>query len=234
MDMNDMISRQFFRELPLFKEEGLRKLQDSRVAVFGLGGVGSFCAEALVRAGTGALDVCDSDMVDITNLNRQLVAYQNTVGKLKTEVFKERAADIHPGCRVVTYPVKLCRETLDSFPFQDYTYVADCIDDVPAKLLLAEACEKAGVPLIMAMGAGNKLDPTKLEVSRISKTSVCPLARRIRREFKERRLKDVKCVFSKEEVKEGVDPRTPASVPFVPSVMGLIMAGEILKSIALK
>ena len=232
--MNDQISRQFFRELPLFKEEGLRKLKNSRVAVFGLGGVGSFCAEALVRAGAGALDVCDSDVVDITNLNRQLVAYQDTVGKLKTEVFQDRAGNIAPDCRITAYPVKLSEETLDLFPFREYSYVADCIDDVPAKLLLAEACEKAGVPLIMAMGAGNKLDPTKLEVAKVSKTSVCPLARRIRREFKDRRLKDVKCVFSKEEVKEGVDPRTPASVPFVPSVMGLIMAGEILKDMALK
>ncbi len=231
--MNDKIGRQFLRELPLFKEEGLRKLKNSRVAVFGLGGVGSFCAEALVRAGVGALDICDSDAVDITNLNRQLVAYQDTVGRLKTEVFKERAANIHPDACIRTYPFKLDSETISRFPLSEYTYVADCIDDVPAKLLLAEACEKAGVRLIMAMGAGNKLDPTKLEVSRISKTSVCPLARRIRREFKERRLKDVKCVFSKEEVKEGVDPRTPASVPFVPSVMGLIMAGEILKDIVL-
>ena len=214
MDMNDKIGRQFLRELPLFKEEGLRKLKNSRVAVFGLGGVGSFCAEALVRAGVGALDICDSDAVDITNLNRQLVAYQDTVGRLKTEVFKERAANIHPDACIRTYPFKLDSETISRFPLSEYTYVADCIDDVPAKLLLAAACEK-------------------LEVSRISKTSVCPLARRIRREFKERRLKDVKCVFSKEEVKEGVDPRTPASVPFVPSVMGLIMAGEILKDIVL-
>ena len=226
------IRPQFFREIPLFKEDGVRRLNRASAAVFGIGGVGSFAAEALVRSGIGTLYVCDSDEVDITNLNRQLVACHSTVGLLKTEVFRLRAADIDPECRVETFPIRFSEETLDRFPFEKFDMVLDCIDDVPAKLLLAETCQRYNVPLIMAMGAGNKLDPTKLETGTVYKTSVCPLARRIRREFKARGLKDVKCVFSREEVGESVDPRTPSSVAFVPSVMGLIMAGEAIKTLA--
>ena len=226
------ISPQFFREVPLFKEEGIRKLQHAAAAVFGLGGVGSFAAEALIRSGIGTLYICDSDAVDITNLNRQLVAYHSTVGELKTDVVKKRAADINPECRIEDFPIRLSEETLSAFPFEKFDMVLDCIDDVPAKLLLAKTCQEYNIPLIMAMGAGNKLEPARLEVGSVYKTSVCPLARRIRREFRARGLKDVKCVYSKEETLESVDPGTPSSVAFVPSVMGLIMAGEAIKTLA--
>lgn len=231
---------QFSRTEILLGQEGIEKLSKSRVAVFGIGGVGGFAAEALVRSGLGTIDIVDNDRVCLTNINRQIIAAHSTVGKYKTEVAKERFLDINPNVIVNTYQTFYTPETSSLFDFSKYDYVVDAIDTVVGKLSLIEKAKEYNVPIICAMGAGNKLDPTKFEVADISKTSVCPLARVIRTELKKRGIKRVKVVYSKEipaEPKVIVESENPAkktvpgSVSFVPPVAGMIMAGEVIKDL---
>lgn len=217
--------------------EGVKKLNNARVAVFGVGGVGGYAAEALARSGVGALDLIDKDRVSESNINRQIIALHSTVGRLKTEVMAERVRDINPNIKVTTYDVFYLPETAEEFDFTQYDYIVDAIDTVSGKIALIENAKRCNVPVISSMGAGNKLDPTAFEVADISKTSVCPLARVMRRELKKRGVEHVKVVYSKEEPQESKthDEETgksiPGSVAFVPSVVGLILAGEVIKDL---
>ena len=190
----------------LLGAESLEKLKDSRVAVFGLGGVGGAAAEALARSGIGALDLIDSDTVSASNLNRQIIALHSTLGKYKVDAARERILDINPEAEVRTYRTFFLPENADQFPFSEYDYVVDAIDTVSGKIGLIAAAKKAAVPVISAMGAGNKLDPAAFEVSDISETSVCPLAKVMRRELKKRGITDVKVVYSKEKPRKPVIP----------------------------
>ncbi|MBO4411370.1 MAG: tRNA threonylcarbamoyladenosine dehydratase [Lachnospiraceae bacterium] len=224
----------------LIGPEALEKLKKARVAVFGLGGVGSYAAEALARSGIGTLDLIDHDTVSVTNLNRQLIATTETVGRRKVDVMRERILSIRPETEVHCRPVFYLPETRADFDFSAYDYVIDAIDTVTAKLALIEQAKEAGTPVISAMGAGNKLDPTAFEVADISKTSVCPLAKVMRRELKKRGIEHLKVVYSKEQARtpeEEPDPEgkrkkaVPGSIAFVPSVMGLILAGEVIRDL---
>ena len=210
-------------------------LAKKRVAVFGVGGVGGFICEGLVRAGIGAIDIIDNDVVSVSNINRQLIALCSTVGLNKVDVLEARLKDINSELIVNKYKCFFLPETSDKFDFKSYDYAADAIDTVTGKIELVLKAKEAGVPVISAMGAGNKLDPTAFQVADIYKTSVCPLARVMRRELKKRGVDKLKVVYSKEEpVKpsfaEG-EEAVPGSVSFVPSIMGLIMAGEIVKDL---
>ena len=210
-------------------EEAVSKLNNARVAVFGLGGVGGHAVDALARAGIGTLDLIDNDKVDPTNINRQLIALQSTVGKYKTEAFAERIKDIDPDIKVNIHTTFFLPENSSDFDFSQYDYVIDAIDTIAAKVELARLCELAGTKLISSMGAGNKLDPTRFEVSDIYKTEVCPVAKAMRKRLKDLGIKKLKVVYSKEPpIKNG---RTPGSVSFVPSVVGLILAGEVIKDL---
>lgn len=227
----------FSRTELLIGEKAVEKLANSRVAVFGVGGVGGYVVEALVRSGVGTLDLIDNDDVSISNINRQIIATTKTVGRSKVEVAKERALEINPNVKINTYQMFYTPETAGQFDFSQYDYVVDAIDTVVGKLSLVERAKSAGTPIICAMGAGNKLDPTKFEVADISETSVCPLARVMRTELKKRNITDVKVVYSKEiPQKFGlIDEKTgksiPGSISFVPSVVGLIIAGEVIKDL---
>ena len=223
----------------LLGAESIKKLEKATVAVFGIGGVGGFAAEALARSGVGNLELIDHDTVSVSNINRQIVALHSTVGKYKVDVMKDRILDINPEINVVAHKCFYLPETAAQFDFSKYDYVVDCIDTVTGKLQLVEAAKTAGIPIICSMGAGNKLDPAAFEVADISKTSVCPLAKVMRRELKKRNIKGVKVVYSKEEpveakVKVQADTRksVPGSCAFVPSVAGLILAGEVIKDLA--
>ena len=216
----------------------MHKLRSARVALFGIGGVGSFAAEALARGGVGHITLVDGDTVSITNINRQLIALHSTVGKEKTAVMAERIADISPETEVETYPVVYGAENRDLLDFSTYDYVIDAIDTVTSKLILIEEAKKTGVPVISCMGTGNKFHPERFEVTDISKTSVCPLAKVMRKELKVRGIKNVKVVYSKEEPQKPVEsPETgkrqiPGSLSFVPPVAGLLLAGEVIRHIA--
>ena len=216
----------------------MHKLRSARVALFGIGGVGSFAAEALARGGVGHITLVDGDTVSITNINRQLIALHSTVGKEKTAVMAERIADISPETEVETYPVVYGAENRDLLDFSTYDYVIDAIDTVTSKLILIEEAKKAGVPVISCMGTGNKFHPERFEVTDISKTSVCPLAKVMRKELKVRGIKNVKVVYSKEEPQKPAEsPETgkrqiPGSLSFVPPVAGLLLAGEVIRHIA--
>jgi len=224
---------QFERTVRLVGEEAQKRLNAASVAVFGIGGVGSFTAEALSRAGIGRLTLIDADVVDITNVNRQLVALHSTVGIPKCEVMRQRALDINPSAQITALQMFYDAETADSIDLSRFDYIVDAIDSVSSKLLLIERAYAAGVPIISAMGAGNKLDPTKFVVSDIYKTKVCPLARVMRRELKKRCVEKLKVVYSEEEpISPAGDARLPASISFVPSVSGLVIAGEVIKDIA--
>ena len=229
---------QFSRTAFLLGEEGVEKLKKARVAIFGIGGVGGYVAEALARSGVGALDLIDKDAVSVSNINRQIIALHSTVGRKKTEVMAERVKDINPEIQVKTYDVFYLPETANEFDFSSYDYVVDAIDTVSSKIALVEQAKGANIPVISSMGAGNKLDPTAFEVSDIAKTSVCPLARVMRRELKKRGIEHLKVVYSKEEPKASacVDEESgkaiPGSIAFVPSVVGLILAGEVIKDLA--
>ncbi len=217
-------------------DDGIDRLHHAAVAVFGVGGVGSFAVEALARAGVGKLLLCDSETVAPSNINRQLVAYQNTVGRLKVEVAKERIHSINPNCVVETFPFFFGEGTLEQFPFACCDYVIDAIDSVPSKLLLIETCTQQNIPILSCMGAGNKLDPTRFRVGDIYQTRVCPLAKVIRTQCRKRGVPKLKVVWSEElpvhpPRVEG-KPNPPGSVSFVPSVAGLILAGEVIKEIS--
>lgn len=234
-----MIPERLSRIGMMIGEEGIDKLRAARVAVFGVGGVGGFAVEALARSGVGTLDLIDSDTVAESNLNRQIIALHSTLGRPKVEVMAERIRDISPDITVNAHRCFFLPETADGFDFSQYDYVIDAIDTVTGKIAIIEKAKAAGVPVISAMGAGNKLDPTALRVADISKTSVCPLARVMRYELKKRGIKGVKVVYSEEQpfTASAQTPHgkpAPASNAFVPSVMGLIIAGEVIKDIAVR
>lgn len=233
---------QFARSEAIFGAEAMEKLKNSRVAVFGIGGVGGYVVEALARGGVGALDLIDSDEVSVTNLNRQLHALHSTVGTPKTEAAAARARDINPEISVVTHQTFFLPENASEFDFSTYDYIVDAVDTVAAKLALVTRAKEYGVPIISAMGAGNKLDATAFRVADIYKTSVCPLARIMRRELKLRGIRSLKVVYSEEEARKidlsDTEPSNgrhpPASTSFVPGVVGLILAGEVIKDLAAK
>ncbi|MCM1245433.1 MAG: tRNA threonylcarbamoyladenosine dehydratase [Roseburia sp.] len=222
--MND----EFERSRLLLGEEALELLGKKTVAVFGVGGVGGYVAEALARTGVGTLHLIDNDKVSVSNINRQIIALHSTVGRYKTEVMKERIMDINPQAEVIVHNCFFLPENADSFSFSGYDHVVDAVDTVTAKLEIIVRAEKAGVPVISSMGAGNKLDPSRFEVADIYETSVCPLARVMRRELKKRNVKKLKVVYSKEEP---IKQRVPGSVAFVPSVAGLLIAGEVIREL---
>lgn len=227
----------FARTALLLGEEGLEKLKRARVAVFGLGGVGGAAAEALARAGIGALDLIDADRVATSNLNRQIFALRSTVGMLKTEAAERRIKDISPDCVVRRYDCFFLPERAAEFPFAEYDYAVDAIDTLAGKIGIAKACAEAGVPVVSCMGAGNKLDPAAFRVSDIYSTKVCPLARAMRRLCRENGIERLKAVWSREiPMSANIDgengKRIPGSVSFVPPVVGYIAAGEVVKDIA--
>ena len=245
---------QFSRTELLLGTEAMEKLKNSRVAVFGIGGVGGYVCEALIRSGVGAFDIIDDDKVCLTNLNRQIIATRKTVGQYKVDVMKERMQEINPDVEVRTYKCFFLPENADEFPFEEYDYVIDAVDTVTAKIGLVMKCQAVNVPIMSSMGAGNKLDASAFRVADIYKTKVCPLAKVMRKELKNRGVKKLKVVYSEEiplkpieevantydENKEGVaaverkgakKKVTPGSVAFAPSVAGLIIAGEVIKDL---
>lgn len=246
---------QFSRTELLLGKEAMDKLKNSRVAVFGIGGVGGYVCEALVRSGVGAFDLIDDDKVCLTNLNRQIIATRKTVGKYKTDVMKERMLEINPDVDVRIHKCFFLPENADEFPFDEYDYVVDAVDTVTAKIELVMKSQAMNVPIISSMGAGNKLDPTAFQVADIYKTSVCPLAKVMRRELKKRGIKKLKVVYSQEKPIRPIEDMSiscrthcicppgaahkcterrdiPGSTAFVPSVVGLIIAGEVIKDLA--
>ena len=245
---------QFSRTELLLGNEAMEKLSKSRVAVFGIGGVGGFTVEALARSGVGSFDLFDDDKVCLTNINRQIIATRKTIGKYKVEVMKERILDINPNAVVNTHQTFYSPEIADQYNFSEYTYIVDAIDTVTAKIELVMRANKCNVPIISSMGAGNKLDPTMFEVADIYKTSVCPLAKVMRKELRVRGIKKLKVVYSKELPRKPLEDMSiscksncvcppgaerkctdrraiPGSTSFVPSVAGLIIAGEVIKDI---
>ncbi|MBE6676108.1 MAG: tRNA threonylcarbamoyladenosine dehydratase [Ruminococcaceae bacterium] len=228
-----MNQSQHARSLPLLGEQGLERLQNARVAVFGIGGVGGHLCEALARAGVGELHLFDKDTVSLSNINRQAVALHSTVGLAKVEVMKARIADINPDCRVIAHEVFYLPENADEYDLSEFDYIADAIDTVSAKVELICRAKAANVPIISAMGAGNKLDPSAFRVADLAKTQACPLARIMRRELGARGIRHLTVVYSEEKPRPSLLPsehgkHTPASVSFVPPTMGLIMAGRIV------
>lgn len=246
---------QFSRTQLLLGNEGMDRLKGARVAVFGIGGVGGYAVEALVRSGISAFDLIDDDKVCLTNLNRQIIATRKTVGQYKVDVMRDRILEINPKAQVEVHKCFYLPETANEFDFSSYSYVIDAVDTVTAKIELIMRAREAGVPIISCMGAGNKLDPTQFEVTDIYKTEICPLARVMRRELKKRGVEKLKVVYSKEKPTRPLEDMSiscrkncicppgaerkctdrrdiPGSVAFVPSVAGLIIAGEVIKDIA--
>jgi tRNA A37 threonylcarbamoyladenosine dehydratase len=245
---------QFSRTELLLGKDAMKTLAASRVAVFGIGGVGGYTVEALARSGVGAFDLIDDDKVCLTNLNRQIIATRKTVGKYKAEVMEERIKEINPDASVTVHKCFFLPENEDDFPFEEYDYVVDAVDTVTAKISLVMKCNELGIPVISSMGAGNKLDPTQFKVADIYKTRVCPLARVMRRELKKRGIKKLKVVYSEEQPVRPIEDMSiscrmncicppgakhkcterrdiPGSTAFVPSVAGLIIAGEVVKDL---
>lgn len=234
------MKEQYIRTAMLLGWEGIERLQKSRVAVFGLGGVGGYAAEALARSGIGALDLIDHDTVALSNLNRQIIATYDTIGRAKADVMKERIASVNRDCVVRIRQEFYLPEKAAEFPFSEYDYVVDAIDTVTAKIDLAVRLEQMGILHISCMGTGNKINPAMLEVSDIYKTSVCPLAKVMRRELKARGVKKLKVIYSKEEPivprrpeeeTEKTRKATPGSTAFVPAAAGLLIAGEVVKDL---
>lgn len=246
---------QFSRTELMFGQEGMDKLKNSRVAVFGIGGVGGYTVEALARSGIGQLDLIDDDKVCLTNINRQIIATRKTVGKFKVDVMKERVLDINPNAIVTTHQCFYSAETADQFDFSKYDYIVDAIDTVSAKIEMVLRAQAKNVPIISCMGAGNKFDPTRFEVADIYKTSVCPLAKVMRKELKVRGVKKLKVVYTQELPHKPLDDMSiscksncicppgavskctvkrqiPGSNSFVPAVAGLILAGEVIKDLS--
>ena len=228
---------QFSRTECLLGSDNINKLKKSRIAVFGIGGVGSFVIEALARVGVGSLDLIDDDTVNVTNLNRQIIATNNTIGEFKVDAAAKRIAEINPEIIVTKHKLFFNEASLNSIDFTKYDYVVDAIDTVTSKILLITKCKEMGIPIISSMGTGNKLNASMLEVEDIYKTSVCPLARVMRYELKKRNIKKLKVVYSKEEPlkptiqKEESGRHIPASAVFVPAAAGVIIAGEVTKDI---
>lgn len=223
------MSEQFIRTEMLLGEEAMKRLAGARVAIFGLGGVGGYVCEALVRSGVGAFDLIDNDKVCLSNLNRQIIATQKTIGRYKVEVMKERMLEINPVVQVRTFPVFFLPENSGDFCFSQYDYIVDAVDTVTAKLELAVRAKESKVPVISSMGTGNKLDASRFQVADIYETKVCPLARVMRHELKKRGIESLKAVYS-EEIPAGKSS-TPGSTAFVPPVAGLIIAGEVIKDL---
>ncbi|QEY34783.1 tRNA threonylcarbamoyladenosine dehydratase [Caproiciproducens galactitolivorans] len=245
---------EFSRAELLFGAAAMQKLHEAAVAVFGIGGVGSYTVEALARGGVGHIALIDDDKVCLTNINRQLIATRKTIGKLKVEVMRDRILDINPNAQVEIYPIFYTAETADELDLTGFSYIVDAIDTISSKLVLIERAKAAGVPIISCMGAGNKLDPTKFEVADIYQTSVCPLARVMRTELRKRKVESLKVVYSKEpplppiesessscknycvcppgtKRKCSIRRQVPGSSSFVPPVAGMILAGEVIKDI---
>ena len=233
---------EFSRTEMLLGKESVSKLNNKKVIVFGVGGVGGYVCEALARSGVGQIDVVDNDTVALSNINRQIIALHSTVGKYKTEVMKERMLDINPNLKITAYNVFFSPENFDFFDPSKYDYIVDAIDTVSAKIELVIQAQKSNTPIISSMGAGNKLDPTAFKVADIYKTSVCPLARAMRTRLKKLGIKALKVVYSEEKaisphLPDGMDalpPKAPASCAFVPSVAGLIVASEVIKDLIKK
>ncbi len=232
------MENQFERTELLLGKDAIKKLKNSRVAVFGIGGVGGFTAEALVRSGIGAIDIIDNDTVALSNLNRQIIAVHSTLGKLKVDVAEERFLDINPDLKLNKHAVFYTPETSEKFDFTQYDYIVDAIDTVSGKIELIVQADKAGTPIISSMGAGNKLDPTRFEIEDIYNTSVCPLARVMRSELRKRGINNLKVVYSKEpplsplyQSENNERKKAPGSTAFTPSVAGLIIASEVVKDI---
>lgn len=226
------LSKQFSRTERLIGEDAVARLKAAHVAVFGIGGVGGFVCEALARAGIGIFTLVDKDDVDITNLNRQIIALHSTVGRDKVDVMKERILDINPNAQVNAVKAFYLPENADDFDFSVYDYIVDAVDTVSAKIELVMRAKEAGVPIIASLGTGNKLDATAFRVTDIYKTSVCPLAKVMRKELKARGVEKLKVVYSEEvPIKPAGDARTPASISFVPPAAGLVIAGEVIKDI---
>ena len=232
---------QFSRTEILLGEAAMERLYRARVAVFGIGGVGGYTVEALARCGVGQLDLIDSDTISVSNINRQILATHSTVGRLKVDAARDRVLDINPNCVVRTYPIFYLPDTAEQFDFAQYDYIVDCIDTVTGKLQLVERAVAVGTPIICSMGTGNKLDPAAFQVADISKTSMCPLARIMRKELKKRGINHLKVVYSQEEAMTPVGTeeecarlgkrQIPGSVAFVPGTAGLILAGEVIKDL---
>ncbi len=228
-----MSSEAFSRTEQLLGPDAMQRLSAARVAIFGIGGVGGYVAEALARSGVGALDLFDNDTVCESNLNRQIIALRTTIGQYKVDAMRARIADISPLTRVKVYRCFYMPDNAAEYPFDCYDYVVDAVDTVTAKLTIIERAKEAGVPVISCMGTGNKLDPSQLKISDISKTSVCPLARVMRRELRQRGIAHVKVVYSMEEPIRSDNPsRTPASIAFVPASAGLLIAGEVVRTLS--
>lgn len=240
------MQEQFLRTTMLLGQENIDKLKKARVAIFGVGGVGGYAVEALARSGIGKIDLIDNDIICITNINRQIIATYKTIGKYKVDVMKERILDINPDCEVKIYKTFYLPENRKNFNFNQYDYIIDAIDTVTSKIDLAIYANENNINIISAMGAGNKLDPCKFEISDIYKTEACPLAKIMRRELKKRGVKKLKVVYSKEkalkpikellqfEEKNDISSKrraTPGSIAFVPSVVGLIIASEVIKDL---
>jgi len=226
------MSEQFCRTEQLLGEETVKSFSEKHVAVFGLGGVGGYAAEALLRSGIGKFDLIDHDKIALSNLNRQIIATRETVGRYKTEVMKERMLSINPEAQVALFSCFFLPENADQFDFGRYDYVVDAVDTVTAKIGIILCAKEAGVPVISSMGTGNKLDPSKLEVADLYQTSVCPLAKVMRHELKKRGVKDLKVVYSKEEpIKPADGGRTPGSTAFVPPAAGLLIASEVIRDL---
>ena len=235
------MSEQFLRTEMLLGRDAIEKLHSARVAVFGLGGVGGYAVEALARSGVGSMDLIDSDTVSISNLNRQILATHSTVGKLKVDAARQRVLDINPACSVKTYPIFYTPDTADQFDFAQYDYIVDAIDTVTGKLALVERAKAADTPIICCMGTGNKLDASAFRVADISKTTMCPLARVMRKELAKRGIRHLKVVYSQEETLTPTGweeeaaalgkRQIPGSVAFVPGAAGLLLAGEVVRDL---
>ncbi len=230
------MENQFSRTELLIGKDGVNKLQSSRVAVFGIGGVGGYVVEALVRSGLGEIDIIDNDKVALSNLNRQIIATHDAIGQFKVDAMGKRIKDINPNCKVNKYKTFFTPETSSEFDFSKYNYVVDAIDTVSGKIELVMKCNETNTPIISSMGAGNKLHPEMFEISDIYKTSVCPLAKVMRQELKKRGIKKLKVVYSEEppikpnfEEKSTSGKQVPGSISFVPSAVGLIIAGEVIR-----
>lgn len=227
-----MRNEAFSRTEQLLGSDAMNRLAAARVAIFGVGGVGGYVAEALARSGVGALDLFDNDTVSESNLNRQIIALHSTIGQYKVDVMKARIADIAPAMRVETHRCFYMPDNADDYPLDQYDYIVDAIDTVTAKLTIIERAQAAGISVISCMGTGNKLDPSLLKLADISKTTVCPLARVMRRELRARGISHVKVVYSIEQpCKPKIAQRTPASVAFVPASAGLLIAGEVVRTL---
>ena len=244
-ELRYMAMNQFGRTALLLGETGMDALSRANVIIFGVGGVGGYVAEALARSGVGHISLVDNDVVSETNINRQIIALYSTIGKYKTEVMRDRILDINPKADVKIFNMFYLPETAGQFDFKEYDYVIDAVDTVAAKLSIIVEAESCGTEVISSMGAGNKLDPTQFKVADIYKTSVCPLAKVMRRELKKRGIKKLKCVYStelpveldtsteeyKRELAESGKRQLPGSIAFAPSVAGLIIAGEVIKDL---